>query len=209
MSRPDKLFDALFPQTAAKFDTRLSARALWVGVEDEADIDRRWQLALCADVLFIRAASYREPFDLFTRPKFWADVYLFSHLRQGSDGMAQKGQRKQDERAVWKGFLDCRLSDEALEALDAWKPKPSEVFAVIDRMMAADYRLTLSYNKRTKLASCTIIDDDPSRKTGGWALSTSDEDGASALKAAVYKHVNVLGEDWSPLLDTTPKSRRG
>lgn len=209
MSRSDKLFDQLFPAIATGFSTGLSARALWNGAEDNADIDRLWQMALSADVLLIRAASYRESFDLFSRPKFWTELYLFSHLSGRADGMAVKGQRKQEERAAWKGFLDCRLTDEQLELLDEWKPKPTEVFVMVDEMLAGDFRLTLSYNKRTKLASCTIIDDSPSRKTGGWALSTSDENGAAALKAAVYKHRTVLEGDWSVLLDTSPKSRRG
>lgn len=209
MTRSDKLFDRLFPSIALGFETSLSGTTLWKGETDDAAIERLWLLALSADVLLIRAASYRETFDLFSRPKFWSELYLFSQLREGSNGMAQKGQRKQDERATWKGFLDCRLTEEQLDALDQWKPKPTEVFVTVDEMMADDYRLTLSYNKRTKLASCTIIDDSPARKTGGWALSTSDDNGAAALKAAVYKHNTVLEKDWLPLLDTTPKSRRG
>lgn len=209
MSGSDKLFDKLFPSTALLFDTSLTATALWKGRQRNWDVDRAWHIALSADILLIRAASYRETFDLFTRPKFWAELYLLSQLSEGENGMATKGQRKQEDRAAWKGFLECRLTEEQLVGLDEWRPKPAEVFLTVDEMMADDYRLTLSYNKRTKLASCTLIDDSPSRKSGGWAISTADENGAAALKGAVYKHRIVLEGSWLSLLDTPPKSRRG
>lgn len=209
MTRSDKLFERLFPGTALNFDVRLSAATLGIGAEGNANDERIWLAALSADVLLIRAASYRETFDLFSRPKFWTELFLFSQLSGGETGMAAKGQRKQEDRAAWKGFLDFRLSDGQLEELDAWKPKPTEIFTIIDQMLADDFRLTLSYNKRTKLSSCTIIDDSPARKSGGFALSTQDDNGAAALKAAVYKHYTVLQGDWLPLLDTSSKSRRG
>jgi len=209
MSRSDKLFSILFPRAASGFTTDLDAATLWNEQTDPTRYDGLWHAALCADVLLIRAASYRESFDLFARPKFWTDLYLFSQLTEGTNGMAKRGQRDQNDRATWKGFLDFRLTDEQLDACDDWKPKPTDVFLEVDKMLGTDFRLTLSYNKRTKLASCTIIDDDPSRKSAGYALSSSDENGAAALKLAVFKHTKILNGDWSSLLDTPPKSRRG
>ena len=209
MSRSDKLFSQLFPAAARAFNTDLSATTLWNDQADPEAIDRLWYAALCADVLLIRAMSYRETFDLFSRPKFWGDLYAFSQCMRGDAGMAAKGQRKQADRAEWKGFLDRRMSEDELAACDAWKPKPTEVFVLVDEMMAADFRLTLSYNKRTGLASCTVIDDSPSRKSGGWAISTADENGAAALKAAVYKHVTLLQGDWISLLEQPVKRGRG
>jgi len=124
-------------------------------------------------------------------------------------GRKRNPERNQSERAEWKGFLDLRLNDEQLAALDASKPKPSELFTAVDSIISAGYRFLLSYNNRTKLVSVTLVDDDPDRKTGGYALSSSDEDAAGALKMAVYKHMVLLESDWSRLLDVAPKSRRG
>lgn len=205
----DKVFDKLFPSVAHGFDTSLAAKALYTGDETEAEQNRLWLRALCADVLLIRATSYRQPEDLFTRPRFWSDLLEFLALNEGATMARSKVQRSQADRAEWKGFLDRRLSDEELEELDNWKPKPIEVFAIVDEMMAADFRMTLSYSKRTGLASCTVIDDDPKRKTAGYALSTADENCAAALKAAVFKHAIVLKSDWSVLVEQPPKARRG
>lgn len=120
-----------------------------------------------------------------------------------------RGKNWQDEKAQWKGFLDRRLDEAELEQLDAWQPDAAEVWGLVDDMIQAGYRFTLSYNSRTKLASVTIIDDDGKRKSGGFAISTADEDGALALKAAVFKHVTLLGGDWALLLQTPPRGKRG
>lgn len=205
----DKVFDKLFPATATGFNTDLSASTLWQAAATDSEMERLWLRALCADVLLIRAASYRQPEDLFTRPRFWSDLLEFFVYNQGEMMARQTKQRSQGDRAEWKGFLDRRLDEAELEALDEWKPRPTEVFAMIDDMMAADFRLTLSYNKRTGLASCTVIDDDPKRRAAGYAISTSDENAAAALKAAVFKHVHVLKSSWDGLLETPPKARRG
>jgi hypothetical protein len=199
----------LFPAVAHGFDTRLSGAALWNGAATDATRDRLWMRGLCADVLLIRAASYRQPEDLFTRSKFATDLIEFFALSEGENMPPRKTQRSQSDRAEWKGFLDRRLDEGELEALDSWKPKPTELFELIDHMMDDDYRLTLSYNKRTKLASCTVIDDQPGRKTAGYAISTSDENAAAALKAAVFKHIHILNSSWDALLEVPPKARRG
>lgn len=205
----DKVFDQMFPSIATGFDTSLSGSALWKGVATPEDQERLWLRALCADVLLIRAASYRQPEDLFTRPRFWAELLEFFAYNEGEMMARQTKQRSQGDRAEWKGFLDRRLDEDELAALDSWRPKPTEVFELVDTMMAADFRLTLSYNKRTGLASCTIIDDDPRRKSAGYAISTADDNAAAALKAAVFKHVNVLKSSWDGLLESPPKARRG
>jgi len=124
-------------------------------------------------------------------------------------GRPRKDAIRDDERAAWKGFLDRRLSDGELDEMDGWKPTPAEVFELLDGMIQDGYRLTLSYNKQTKLASVTIIDDEKKRASGGYALSNADTDGASALKMAVWKHVVLLGKLWDGLLDQPVRSRRG
>lgn len=205
----DKVFDQLFPATAHGFNTSLSATTLWNGAADDATRDRLWYRALCADVLLIRAASYRQPEDLFTRPRFWSDLLEFFVYNEGEMMARSKQQTKQGDRPEWKGFLERRLTEQELGELDEWKPKPTDVFNAIDGMMADDFRLTLSYNKRTRLATCTIIDDSPSRKTRGWALSTADENAAAALKAAVFKHTLCLDNSWDGLLELPPRAQRG
>lgn len=202
----DKEFDAKFPKAARKFTMEVSA--LTTRAKAAVD-DDTWFLMLSADVLLTRATSHREKTDLFTVSSFWRTLAVFREERAVATRKRMVVERAQNERAEWVGFLDRRLSDDELAALDESKPKPSELWAAIDDIIAAGYRFILSYNKRTKLASVTLVDDDPLRKTGGYALSSADTDGAGALKMAVFKHVVLLERDWSSLLDQPTKVRRG
>jgi len=104
-------------------------------------------------------------------------------------------------RAKWQGFLDYRLTEDQLMELDGWQPTLVEIWEQADMLLTSNYRVTLSYNANTKTATATIIDDEPTRKAGGWALASSDSNGATALKAALYKHFHVLAADWENLLD--------
>lgn len=117
---------------------------------------------------------------------------------------------ERDARAKWQGFLDFRLSESQLDGLDEWQPAVAEIWECVDTLMENRYRVTLSYSDTYHTATCSIIDDDPKRKAGGWALASSDVDAAGALKAAIYKHFTVLEGNWETLLDMpNTTGRRG
>jgi len=202
----DKEFDLKFPQSARKFTMEVSA----LSTKAKAQVDdNTWFLMLSSDLLLSRAVSHREKSDLFTISSFWRTLSVFRSERAMATKKRPNPERQQNDRAEWIGFLDRRLTDDEIAALDESKPKPSELWAAVDDILSSGYRFILSYNKRTKLASVTLVDDDPDRKTGGYALSSSDTDGAGALKMAVFKHVVLLERDWSSLLDQPAKVRRG
>lgn len=202
----DKEFDRKFPNSARKFTMEVSA----LNTRAKAHLtDNTWFLMLSADLLLSRAVSHREKTDLFTISSFWRTLAVFRSERAMAIKKQIKPERQQNDRAPWLGFLDRRLTDDELARLDESKPKPTDLWTAIDDIIADGYRFILSYNKRTKLASVTLVDDDVERKTGGYALSSSDSDGAGALKMAVFKHMVLLEGDWSSLLDQPVKVRRG
>jgi len=208
VSRSSALFDELFPKSAASFDVSALSSVAWVRALDEGEGQARWNMAIWSDDLLRLCASFRQETNLFVGYKFTSKLYL---LREGIAMTTRKAKPKDpikvEAKAEWVGFLDFRLTDEHLAALDNWKPKPQEIWDEVDAMMTAGYRFTLSYNKVSKLASVTVIDDDATRKTGGYALSSGDADGALALKMAIYKHVHALDRTWEVLLNQP--SRRG
>ena len=203
------MFDELFPSTARKFDVQPLDGVEWAqSILDDA-LPFIWSQWVLSCELLSRAASFRGQGDLFLTPRFYSRV---SYLR-GEFAMA-RGEKKRDpipdsSKAEWKGFLDYRLSDDDLVELDGWKPKPQELWSEIDEMIKAGYRFTLSYNAKTHLASCTMIDDSNMRPSGGYAISSADSDGALALKMAVFKHLK-LERTWLGLLEKPqPMGRRG
>jgi hypothetical protein len=192
-----KMFDELFPGTAGHFATTPN----WTQTNM---FD--WYAELLADEMTRAATSFRQPTDMFAKSKIWAKLTEFRTQR--GRVMSTKTKQQTNDQAEWKGFLDLRMSDEQLGQLDQWKPKPSEMWDLLDGIILADYRLTLSYNKKTRLASVTIVDNGD-RPTRGYALSTADTDGALALKAACFKHYTLLNSDWSGLLGQPQRARRG
>lgn len=203
-------FEEMFPKTAQAFGLSAWSQEAWMrahmarGQFPDAEM---WTLA---DELARRCASHYAGDNLFDKPKFFSCLYQFREKCAIMAGRKQRDVRTQRERAAWQGFIDYRLTEGQLEELDLWSPTASECFEMVDAMLQDGYRITLSYNPGTKLATCTIIDDGANgRKTGGYGISTSDSDCALALKAAVFKHAVVLKGDWSEFLDKPATGRRG
>ena len=114
------------------------------------------------------------------------------------------GKRVKDstpKRATWIGFLDFRLSEAQIDELNDWQPSVAEVWEKVDALLLGGYKITLSYNPKFHTSSVTLIDEDGSRKSGGYGLSSSHTDGALALKTALFKHFVVLEGTWETLLD--------
>jgi len=201
-------FYELFPHVASKFD-----------VSPEADfrlaqewLDHNWisgtYLFGYADDLIVRAASWRDAGNLFLSYRFSILLYKFRAEYAAMAGRKPKETRA--ARAKWIGFLDYRLSEEEIDGLDSWEPAVAEIWEKVDKLIEDGYRLALSYNAQFKVATCTIMDDDSNRKAGGYGLSSSDTDGAGALKAALYKHFFVLEGTWDRLLEAPlTTGRRG
>jgi len=203
------MFDDLFPSTSLKFNMHPPTGTEWKQGLLSNSLLFTWSQHVLACELLSRAASYHGEGNLWEVQRFYARV---SYLR-GEFAMAQQRKKRDpipdSSKAEWKGFLDFRLTDDELNELDQWKPKPTELWSEIDEMITAGYRLTLTYNAKTHLASCTIIDDSNTRPSGGFALSSADTDGALALKMAVFKHLK-LERTWVSLLDKPqPLGRRG
>lgn len=198
----------LFPRTAAKFGDTPRAVAQF-----EAELsDHGWQasayLFWYADDLTVRAASWRIADNLFLSYRF--SVLLYKFRGEYCNMAGRKPVEAKASRAKWVGFLDYRLTDDELVGLDEWQPQTADIWARVDALMADGYRLALSYNDSLKVATCTIMDDNPARKSGGYGLSSSDADGAMALKAAMFKHWEILGGSWERLLDAPlTRGRRG
>lgn len=204
------MFDDLFPRTAFHFDVSVLSSSEWLEGLSEEDASRRWSLAVLSDELLRSCASYHGDGDLFLSSRFLSKLAI---TRRELNMVTRRGKSKdaikQEDKADWVGFLDFRLSEGLLSELDDWKPRPADIWTEVDLCIQSGYRFTMSYNPRTHLASVTMICDDPEQKWGGYALSSSDTDGALALKMAVFKHLQ-LQRDWSALMTDQPvKGRRG
>lgn len=117
--------------------------------------------------------------------------------------------RNTNERPEWKGFIERRMSDAELEAFDNDQATDTDILAATVELAVSGYDIKLSYSERLKAFTCTLVDQDSSRKTAGYALSAQDATGREALRMACYKHFVILEGDWTHLLGGTPTVRRG
>jgi len=203
------MFDDTFPPRYTMFSRGTLGADRWFRAKYGDGVEAQYSMLLQADDLLDRALSWYESYDLFSNARFLSKLSL---LRKDFSIMANNNgkDKKSVARPSWQGFLDFRLDDEQLSELDEWQPSSLEVFEAIDGILLSGYRLTVSYNSSMKLATCTIIDDDKKRASGGFGLSTADVNSAAALKAAVFKHALVLQGDWTSLLDKPSQGgRRG
>jgi len=209
MRQPKKLFEDQFPNVASRFSVGYPTAAEYQTALRQGKGANLQFIAMMAGDLLTKVASHREKTDCFSQYMFASRRMMLALEMNPMAARKQRDTKADVSRPEWRGFLDLRLNDDQLAQLDEWKPKPSEVWGAVDEATLDGYRFTLSYNKNTKLATCTMICDDANKKAAGYALSSADNDGASALKMAVFKHIGVLEHDWTPLLDIPPKARRG
>jgi hypothetical protein len=163
-----------------------------------------------AEQLFGLLASYRQPDNFFEKSRA-ANVFAEFRIIYGGYFMPKRQAKPNTsaERAEWKGFIERRLSEPELEEFDNQEFQSLEVLAALDNLLSEDYRLTLSYQAASKSYTATLMDQRLSRSTAGYALSASDASGYTALCMLLYKHIKILGEDWSTLLGEGRPSRRG
>jgi len=209
MTRQQKDFIVQFPLISAGFATSAPTSVEFKRALDEGRGSRLMSVWMLADNLMTRCASHREQRNLFEMYSFASKRNLLSTEMEIVAKKQEQVSQDTNGRPEWKGFLDYRLDTYQLASLDEWRPKPAEVWEMVENTIQNGYRFTLSYNKQTKIATCTIIDDDKSRKTAGHALASGDTDGASALKMAVFKQHILLTNDWTSLVDAPPVARRG
>lgn len=189
----------LFPRTADRFGESAEDFALYTLALAEHGWQASSYLFWHADDLTVRAVSWRDAGNLFSSYRF--SILLWKFREECAVMAGRKPKESRAVRAKWVGFLDYRLSDDELMDLDSWKPTTAEIWECVDTLIEGGYRVALSYNATLKVASCTLMDDDAERRSGGYGLSSSDTDGAAALKAAVFKHFHVLSGDWAQLVD--------
>lgn len=108
--------------------------------------------------------------------------------------MAGKSTKKQSS-AEWKGFIDCRLTEEQVEGLMMWELSYEDVWVALTGELSGNYRFTLSFNSQNDhfVAALTGGEGSPNQ---GYTLSSFAPDVDTAVRALCYKHFVVLEQDW-------------
>lgn len=163
----------------------------------------------CAD-LAQYLYSYRTREDGTGKITFWKRYWACERSYEEMFGMPKQTRKLQQETRGQLRFLNVRLTDEQLKEADEWEVKPVQVWAALDHALHAGLSLSFSYNSERKTASAMFIDRREESEAANWALSAFSDDCKDALKLLLYKHFELLKEDWIPLLhNDAPRSQRG
>jgi len=116
--------------------------------------------------------------------------------------------REQAQKPGDLQFLTLRLTEEQFAELDTLKATPAQMMTALASAVEGGLGFSLNYNAEKETANATFMDKRPDSSAHGYALSAFGTDVPDALKILLYKHANVLGTDWSPLIGQSPKTNR-
>lgn len=111
--------------------------------------------------------------------------------------------RKQSNSASKSGdstmpdFVRCELSDDQKAFVKANIPTLKEIFEAIEDLAADNYKLTLSFDEATDCFAVYLIGKEAQVTNAGLMLSAYAPVLNGAFALLLYKHVTVLGRDWT------------
>lgn len=161
-------------------------------------------------LLSARLAKWSVPHNFFDNRNTIEQLARLSNIIEGEIlKMARTPKKTEYSRPEWKGFLDYTLNEQELEAADAWKLTPAQMWEGINTLTAEGYRLTLSYSKQLAAYTATLQAGVEQGSASGWALSARDTKAEGALKLLLWKHYVGLDGDWKGITDAPKKATRG
>jgi len=93
--------------------------------------------------------------------------------------------------------INCNLSDEQKSFCKANILGVTELLSRMEDLLADNYKITLSYDDTTDCYAVYLIGKDNQVANPGMMLSAYAPVLTGCLTVLLYKHVNVLHEDWS------------
>lgn len=161
-------------------------------------------------LLSARLDRWSVPYNFFDNRATIEQLARLSNIIEGEIlKMARTPKKTEYSRPEWKGFLDYTLNEQELEAADAWKLTPAQMWEGINTLTAEGYRLTVSYSKQLTAYTATLQAGSEQGSASGWALSARDVKAEGALKLLLWKHFIGMDGDWKGLTDAPKRATRG
>lgn len=102
-------------------------------------------------------------------------------------------------------FVSCELDKSTKEAVKAWDVKFEATIDAIDRLILDGYKVSISQDKFHDCTAVFMTMPDKTHKHSGLCLTARGPNYLSALKVLVYKHYNILQEDWGAVVEQAYK----
>lgn len=93
-------------------------------------------------------------------------------------------------------FVSCELDKSTKEALIKWDPKFESTFEGLDRLITDGYKVSISHDSYHDCVGVFCTMPDTSNEHHGFCLTARAPSWMEAVKVLVYKHFNILSENW-------------
>lgn len=106
------------------------------------------------------------------------------------------------ERKAWEvDFVACNLDKATKEQLSKWDTKFTATIDGLDRMVMDGYKISISLDRQHDAVGVYATMPDKQHKHSGLCLSARGPGMLGAMKSLVFKHFNILQENWSTEVD--------
>lgn len=115
--------------------------------------------------------------------------------------MATKTKAEKPAQNYMQTFVQCELPKETKEAVKKWDPKFEITMDALDRLVSDGYKLSIAQDTYHDCVGAFLSFPKPGHKHSGLCLTARGPSYLQALKVLVYKHYQVLQEDWGAIVD--------
>lgn len=115
--------------------------------------------------------------------------------------MGKRAVRK--ETIEFQGYVEVRLDETQKKAFAAWRKENDNLGLLLDKLVEAGYRCSLSWDDYNEAYMASITTKDPQSTNAGWVLVGRGPDCVGAAYQALFKHYVVAKEAWLNIATTS------
>ena len=100
-------------------------------------------------------------------------------------------------KGSFKGYIQHSLTAEEKKGYEAWDCTPEDLWDGIERLVDSGYKLSTSHDDYNNTRQASLTCNNPKHPDYGWVLVARAPDSFNAIALVMFKHVVLLGGDWS------------
>lgn len=98
-------------------------------------------------------------------------------------------------------FVRCELDASTKEQVKKWDPKFEATMDAVDRLLSDGYKISVSPDKYHDCVGAFMTMPEVAHKHHGQCLTARGPNYLQAMKVLVFKHFQVLQEEWGSPVD--------
>jgi len=119
-------------------------------------------------------------------------------LNKQSKGYSKSTKPENSRPAFQKSeFINYDLSKTEKEACKAWDMSLSELDLMMQKLNESSYKISVGWDNYSRAFASFLVPQDAQMENYGLILTGRGTTPVKAIKQVLFKHYNVLGDDWT------------